>query len=118
MSTGVSSADFDQIAADMGQTLTYYVLTKVTDEDGNETDTHSSTTKTLVFFNEENRYLFDKEGLLEVGDAYIMAPTSAGIKRYDQFIGPDGKTYRIENTIRRIVTAVSMVDYGVCYVIQ
>jgi hypothetical protein len=68
----------------------------------------------LIFFLEENRWLFGTEGLTEVGDAYILAKTSTGIKRYDKFaIG--GETYYIENVIPRYVLGTAMCDYGICF---
>lgn len=120
MAGGVVAGDFTQIANDMSASLTYYVSTKTTDpQTGAETETYAaSTTKSLVFFTEENRYIFDKEGLLEVGDAYCLAATSVGIKRYDKVVGPDGKTYIIENVIRRYVTGVAMMDYAILYAVN
>lgn len=113
---GVVVGDFNQILADMGRTVSYSVVTRTTDAmTGSETTTFAvAANQTVIFFLEENRYIWDKEGLLEVGDAYIIAPTTLGIKRYDQFT-VDSNTYYIENVIRRHVTTVSMADYAVCF---
>jgi hypothetical protein len=114
--TGVSVDDFNQILADFTRVLSYQVVTKSTDPlTGSETTTYAvAGNKSMVFFKNENKYIWDKEGLLQVGDAYVLAPTATGIKRYDQFT-VDGVTYYIENTIRRLVLGVTMMDYGICF---
>jgi hypothetical protein len=84
---------------------------------GRELDVPLPTTIDLIFFREDCRYIFDKQGLLQVGDAYVMAPTSVGIKRYDQFT-VDGFTYYIENIIRRYALGTAIFDYGVAFLVQ
>lgn len=117
MATGVVAGDFTQILADFTRTVSYKVVTKTTDGLGNETNSFATAANQgVVFFKEDTRYIFDKEGLLQVGDAYIMAATSIGIKRYDQFT-VDGFTYYIESVIRRYVAGVAMMDYGVCFLV-
>jgi hypothetical protein len=118
MGTGVSSSDFTQILNDFTRTVSYKVVTKTTDGmSGDETTTFATASdKGVVFFKEDTRYLFDKEGLLQVGDAYIIAPTSMGIKRYDQFT-IDSTTYYIDSVVRRHVLATAMMDYAVCFVV-
>jgi len=115
-STGVSTNDFTQILTDFTRTVSYKVVTKTTDAmSGVETSSFgAAANQSVIFFKEENRFLFDKEGLLEVGDAYILAPLAIGIKRYDQFT-IDGETFYIENVTNRYVTGTEMFDYGVCY---
>lgn len=117
-SDGVVAADFTQILNDMGRTLSYRVATKTTDGmTGEETTSYATAGNvTAIFYLEENRYIWDKEGLLEVGDAYIIAPTTAGIKRYDRF-SIDGNTYYIETTLRRTVLGTAMADYAVCFLV-
>jgi hypothetical protein len=84
---------------------------------GNETSTFATASNIdMVFFEEDTRYLFDKEGLVQVGDAYILAPITTGIKRYDQFT-ISGKTYYIQNIIHRYVLGTAMLDLGVCFVV-
>ena len=116
MSLGVTSADFDAIHNDMARTVVYYVVTKTIDPiNGNEILTYDNgTSMSMVFFNNENKYIWDRDGLLAVGDAYIMAKTSVGIKRYDKFtIG--GETYIVDNVIRKAVLGVTMHDYANCF---
>jgi len=116
--TGVGVDDFVQILADFTRTVSYQVVTKTTDSlTGDETSAFGvASPQGVVFLMEENRYLFDKEGLLEVGDAYIMAPLSLGIKRYDQF-SVDGRSFYVKNVIPRYVVGVHQFDYAVCFLV-
>jgi hypothetical protein len=116
MSVGVVAGDYTQILNDLGRTLSYKVVTKTIDPmTGSETSTFATASNvTAIFFLHENRYIFDTQGLVEVGDAYLLAPLATGIKRYDQFT-VDGITYYIENVIRRYVAGVAMCDYGICF---
>jgi hypothetical protein len=117
--TGVKADDFSQILADFTRTVSYKVVTKTTNDlTGDETSSYAASSNVnLVFFKEDCRYIFDKEGLLQVGDAYVMAPITTGIKRYDQFT-VDGFTYYIENIIKRYILGTAMFDYGVCFLVQ
>jgi hypothetical protein len=113
--TGVSSSDFAQILSDFSRTLSYQVVTKTTDGTGNETDTFATASNvSAVFFLEENRFIFDKQGLVEVGDAYILCATTVGIKRYDRFT-ISGEAFYIQNVIHRFVLGTAMLDLGVCF---
>ena len=114
--TLTSQDDFDQILADMKRTVSYYVLSKTIDPViGDEIITYATAVdKSVIFFLEENRYLFDKEGLVEVGDAYIMTDTDFEPKRMDKF-SIDGFTYLVKNVTKRYVTNVFMHWYAVCY---
>jgi len=116
--SGVSVNDFTQILTDFSRTLSYEVSTKTTNQlTGDETQTFAAASnKSLIFFKEENRFLFDKEGLVEVGDAYIMAATTTGIKRYDKFT-IDGETFYVHNVIPRRMVGTYMLDYGVCMLV-
>ena len=110
--TGVVAADFTQILNDMGRSVTHKVVTKTTDSlTGEETTSFATgTSQTVVFFLEENRYIWDNEGLLQVGDAYVIAPPALGFKRYDQII-IDSQTYYIENATSRHVLGTSMCTF-------
>lgn len=117
MTLGVTANDFVEILADMKRTLSYQVVTKTIDPvTGDERLTYASASNVeMVFFLNDNRFNFDKEGLVEVGDAYVMALPATGIKRYDRFT-VDGITYLINNIFQRTVLGVDMCDYGVCFV--
>jgi len=116
--TGIVADDFSQILSDMGRVVSYQVVTKTTDGmSGTESSSYGTASdKTVVFFREDTRYIWDKEGLLQVGDAYIIAPTSIGVKRGDEFT-IDSIKYFIESVIRRHVTSVSMQDFCTCFVV-
>ena len=113
---GVVAADFTQILSDFGRTLSYKVVTRTQNAmTGEETTTFADAASvTAIFFLEENRYIWDKEGLLEVGDAYILAAPATAIKRYDQFT-IDGDTYYIETVLVRTILTTAMVHMGVCF---
>lgn len=113
---GVAVDDFNQILSDFGRVVSYKVVTRTQDGmTGSETTSFAAASNvTLIFFLEDNRYVWDKEGLLEVGDAYIIAPTTTGIKRYDQ-LTVDGETYYIETVVRRTVLSTAMADYAVLF---
>jgi uncharacterized protein YllA (UPF0747 family) len=116
--TGISTDDFFQIYNDFYRTVSYQANTKTVDGMGNETSTFATATDVnLIYFKEDCRYLFDKEGLLQVGDSYILAKTTVGIQRYDRFT-IDNISYYIENVIRRYVMGTAMFDYAVCYIVS
>jgi len=116
MALGVSVNDFNQIYADFKRTVSYSVVTKTTDPmTGSEISTFATASnKDVIFFKEDRRYLFDVQGLVDVADAYIIAPTTMGVARYDQFT-IDGETYYIEQVLRRYVLTVLMQDYCRCF---
>ena len=119
MASGVSAGDFTAILADLQRSVMYEVLTKTVDSfTGDETTTYAApAARNVVFFNQTKKWLFDKEGLIEGGDAYIMDVPANGIKRYDKFsIG--GDTYLIRNVIVRTVVGVAMFDIGVCFLTE
>jgi hypothetical protein len=115
--TGVSSDDFNQVLNDLKRSVTYKAVVKSNDSfTGDETSTFAvGTSKDVVFFKEDQRWLFDKDGITEMGDAYIMASPDLGIKRYDQFvISPEGSFY-VKEVVRRFVAGVPICDYGTCF---
>ena len=113
---GVVAGDFNQIHNDMKVTVSYQVVTKTIDPiTGDEILTYANASNVdLIFFNNENKYIFDKDGLLKVGDAYIIAKTTVGIKRYDKFT-INNETYIVDNTITKSVAGVTMQDYANCF---
>ena len=116
MSLGVTNEDFDQILNDLKRTVSYQEVTKTVDpQTGDEILVYGSAAdKSVVFFLEENRYLFDKEGLVEVGDAYIMTDTDFEPQRMDKY-SIDGFTYLVKNVTKRYVSDVHMHWFGICY---
>lgn len=116
MTSDITSDDFTAILADMTRTVSYQEVTKTVDPvTGDEILVYGTAAdKGVVFFLEENRYLFDKEGLIEVGDAYIMSPLTFEPQRMDKF-SIDGYTYLVKNVTKRYVTNVAMHYFAVCY---
>lgn len=112
---GISTNDFYQIYSDFKRTVSYEVVTITQDGMGNENTAFATASNVdLIFFLEENRYLFNMEGLVQVGDAYILAPTTTGIKRYDR-ITIGGESFYVENVIHRYVLTTAMLDLGICF---
>lgn len=109
--TGVVAGDFSQILSDLGTSVTWKDCTKTTDPmTGEESSSFASAvSKTVIFFKEDQKYMWDKEGLIALADAYVLF-TSGTFARYDQ-ITYDSETYYIEEVIKRYVANVGMCDY-------
>lgn len=115
---GQGADDFAMILADMKVTLSYQSTTTTTDElSGNETNTYGeASNKDYIFFLNEKRYMFDKLGLVEVGDAYIMCRTTDTVNRYDKF-SVGGRTYIVNNTYPLRVFEELSGYYAVCFLL-
>ncbi len=103
MPLGISSDDFSNgVLNDMGVVVDWEEATKTTDNiSGSETLTYAATTeKTVVFRKRVQRYIQGKEGLIDLGDAIILATTSYNFKKDDK-ISYDGETYIITKVIQR-----------------
>lgn len=96
MSLGtLAQGHFTQILSDLGRTVSYSAVTITEDGYGNRETTYAAgTDKTWIFLKRNQRYLFDKEGLVELGDAYIMIPNTDSISVFDR-ITMDGETYEV-----------------------
>jgi hypothetical protein len=114
-SDGVVIDDFNQILTDFTRTISLSVVTKTTDAmTGEETSTYAAASNvSVVFFLEDLRYIWELAGLVAVGDAYVIAPATLGIKRYDKFT-IDGATYIIDNVENRYVLQTLMQTYCTC----
>jgi hypothetical protein len=110
--TGVSVSDFTGILNDMGVTVSYQVVTKSVNQlTGEEVSSFATgSNQTCIFFLDESKYLWDKEGLIQVSDAYLLTPITLNAKRYDQ-ITINGISYYIDNVTRRTVLTVDMFDF-------
>lgn len=119
MADGVSITDFAEILTDFGRTISLQRVTKTNDPlTGEETSSYASASNvTVIFFLEEQRWQWDKEGLVELGDAYVIATKATALNRYDKFT-VDGDTYIIEKIIPRYILTTSMHDFCVCYKIN
>lgn len=111
--------DFNAILNDLKRTVSWYDATKtISPMNGVETVTYASAvSKEVVFFRNDNKYIFDKEGIVEVGDAYIMAPTTMNFAREDK-VTIDGETYIIQKIIRRHMADVQLFDYCILYLLE
>lgn len=112
----VSASDFAYILSDEKRTVSYKVVTKTTDPmTGSEISSYAAAANVdVVFFLQDNKFKWDPEGLVAVGDAYIMALPSVGIKKQDQFT-VDGETYNVDSVKERRVMGVHMHDFGTAF---
>jgi len=70
--------DFQEILTDFKRTISYEANSKSIDPmTGSEVDTFALPFDIdVIYFKEDCRYIFDKEGLTQVGDCYLMVPIS------------------------------------------
>lgn len=110
---GMNVADFnDNPLADFGVTVGWENSTKTTDNvTGEESLSYAaSVNKTVVFLKRSASFEQSHEGLLESGDAYIMATTTDGFAKDDR-ITYETRKYLITNVIRRNPGGVAMFDF-------
>ena len=89
-----TSQDFTAILADIGVQVSYYAATRVIDPIyGSETVTLGTVaTKTWVFRKKSSDIELKKWGIADIGDSYIMTPTTDIINYGDRIIY-SGETY-------------------------
>jgi len=112
---GIAVGDFTNAPlADFGVTVSWENVTKSTDPiSGDETLSYAvAANKTAVFLKRAIDYEQSPEGLLEQGDAYLMAETGDGMAKDDK-ITYSGETYIIRKVIRRQPGGVTMFDFCV-----
>jgi len=109
--TGVTTGDFTQILADFGRVVSWKKVTKTMDAmTGTETSTFATAAdKTAIYFQEDVKYIWDKEGLLAAADAYMLSVPGV-FSRYDQ-VTIDGITFYVEQVIQRYVLTTGMLEY-------
>ena len=115
--TGAVEADFGQILTDFQVTITYEARTKATSNiTGTEVETYAAgVSKNAVFLKRLTRFIFDKEGIIDTADAYLMVDVDDGFQRYDR-ITYSGEKYMVENVIRRLGPGgVNMFDFCVLF---
>ena len=95
--TFVKKSWTDSIRTRLGRTVTHTPVTKTTSNIyGDETLTDGSAVSiTAVFLKTEDKWMFDKQGKVEGGDAYLMADN--GVVSVDDKITADSETYRIDD---------------------
>jgi len=106
--SGISSNDLQTMLNDFGQTVSWEDSTLATSNiTGDRTPSYSAAVdKTVIILPRTKRYVFDKAGITEVGDGYIISKHSEGFARNDR-ITYDGKIY----IIRTIFNRFDLYDY-------
>jgi len=91
----------DQIIDRLARTVTHIPVTKTTDNIyGNETLTDgSSVSISGVFLKIADKWMFDEQGKVEGGDAYLMVKDTVTIS-VDDKITVDSETYRIGDILK------------------
>lgn len=100
----------DSILTRLSRTVTYTPVTKTTDNmSGDETLTDGSpSSKSCVFFKKGSPWTFTKEGLFNLGDAFILVNATAGwTPAKNDKITVDGETYRVDEVRPRYSDASS-----------
>jgi len=103
MAQGVQASDFsDIIFEDWKRQVTRTPVTKITDPiTGDETLSDGSTEDIyVIFLKRKTKWMFDKEGLIEGGDAYVMTLPNQTINKDDK-ITINSETYRVQDVIVR-----------------
>jgi|TARA_R100000501_G_C2618130_1_gene111623 hypothetical protein len=103
MATGINTADFTTfVLGDLGQSVTLEAVTKtISNITGDRTLAYATGSSITVIFLRKNTIReYDKEGVLEKADAYLMAKTTDGVVRNDRITHASNK-YRVGTVIRR-----------------
>ena len=103
MATGIKTADFTTfILGDLGQNVTKETVTKtISNITGERTLAYSAGASINVIFLRKNTIRdYDKEGVLEKADAYMMSKTTDSVVRNDR-ITHSSNNYRVGTVIRR-----------------
>lgn len=114
---GLATADFsDNALSDFPSTVSWENATKSTDLiTGEETISYAAgTNKTVVFVKRAQRYVQGREGLVDLGDAICLAPTTFGFAKNDRLTF-QGEKFIIDRVIRRRADdSVTFFDSCVC----
>ena len=87
MSLGIVAADFTATLTDLGVSVTYRAFNGVLDEFGGTVYSYASdASKTWIFFKRSSRTDLIKWGISEIGDAYILVPTTETINYRDRIV--------------------------------
>lgn len=112
---GISTAQFNYILGKLGVSVNYYAATRTIDPIyGSETvSLANASAKTWIFFKKTSDIELKKWGISDVGDAYILVPTTETIK-YGDRVTYNGETYEYTpecKSVERYVTDVYMYKY-------
>ena len=100
---GIVEADFlNNALKDLGVTMTRTPKTKVISNISGSAEYIDGTPEniTVVFVKRGVRYSWDKEGLTELGDAFLMIRKDQEMNKED-LIDYDGETHRVDNVLKR-----------------
>lgn len=118
MTSGLDANDFiNGPLADFGKSVTHTPITKTTSNvSGQETLTDGTPVAiTAVFLLMHNKWYFDKEGLVEGGDAYLMAKPADNVRENDK-ITAFSETFRVvgKPMTRYVDPSASTASYIFC----
>lgn len=93
----------DQILTRLGRSVTHTPVTKtIHNTSGAETLSEGTPVNiAAVFLRRQARWMFDKDGLIEGGDAYVLVNTSTATITKDDLITVNSREYRVNDTIIR-----------------
>lgn len=118
MPSGVSTNDFTFILNDWGVSVTHTPRTTALDPiTGDETFTNGTpATITAICLPVNKKWMFDKDGEIEGGHAYVMVPNTVTLSKND-LITYDGKVYQVNDVIvRKLPDGTTMYSYGNLFV--
>ena len=117
---GLEVSDFtDNVLLDLGVDVTWIERTKFIDNITGAPEFTEETPVVIqgVFVKRALRYNWNKEGLIEMGDAYVMVPYTVLIKKADHVIF-DGEKYRVETVLPREPGGVKQYKSVILYKIE
>ena len=117
---GLVVSDFtDNVLLDLGTDVTWIARTKFIDNltGAPEYTEESPVIVQGIFTKRALRYNWNKEGYIEMGDAYVMLPYDVLIKKAD-FIIFDGEKYRVETVLPREPGGVKQYKSVILYKIE
>jgi len=87
MSLGISSSDFTQTLTNIGASVTYRAFDGTRDEFGGISYAWATdVSKTWIFFKRSSRTDLVKWGVVEIGDAYVLMPSTDSISHGDRIV--------------------------------
>ena len=105
--------------AKTGMQIVRYPVTKTYDETyGQETLTKGTAETINAYFTKKStKWVFDKEGQVEGGDAFVMVKSDQDLVKDDVFLYQDSK-YRVEDVLDIVVNDVIIAKQGNLFLIE
>lgn len=115
MTMGIAVSQFNYVLSKLGVAVTYYAATRSIDPIyGSETvSLAAGSSKTWIFFKKTSDIELKKWGISDVGDAYVIVPTTETIS-YGDRISYNSETYEYTpecKGVERYVTDVYFYKY-------